>query len=85
MSSARRARKISLILTMGVVYPFMVLADTFDWSAPVQFALGLLALVVLVGTTLLLTDWGQWRADRAELRRVRAARKDSRRGHGMSA
>lgn len=84
MSSARRARKISLILTMGVVYPFMVLADTLDWSAPVQFALGLLALVVLVGTTLLLTDWGQWRTDRAELRRVRAARNDSRRGRRMS-
>lgn len=37
-----------------------------------------LALVVLVGTTLLLTNWSEWRADRAELRRVRAERKRER-------
>lgn len=79
MKSAQRARKISLVLTMGVVYPFMLLADALDWSAGVQFALGSLALLTLFGTVLLLTDWKQWRADRAQLRRERAVRKRARR------
>jgi hypothetical protein len=57
------------------VYPFMLLADALAWPASVQMALGVLALVVLVGTTLLLTNWNEWRADRAELRRIRAERK----------
>lgn len=78
MNSAHRARKLSLLLSMGGVYPFMLLADALDWSASVQLALGLLALVVLAGTTLLLTDWSEWRADRAELGRTRAEQKRER-------
>jgi hypothetical protein len=56
----------------------MLLAGALGWPATVQFALGLLALVTLVGTVLLLTDWNEWLADRANLRRERAARKRAR-------
>lgn len=78
MNSAHRARKIALLLSMGGVYPFMLLAGVLGWPALVQFALGLLALVTLVGTVLLLTDWSEWRADRAALRRERMTRKRAR-------
>lgn len=79
MRSAHRARTISLALSMGVVYPVMLLGDALDWPAGVQFALGALALVVLVGVAALLTDWREWRADRARLRRERAMRRQVRR------
>lgn len=59
---------------MGVVYPFILLSDALDWPAWVQFSLGILALATLVGTKLVLTDWDEWRADRARLRRERAAK-----------
>lgn len=75
MKSIHRARKISLVLTMGIVYPLMLLADALDWPVGVQLALGVLALLTLVGTVLLLTDWSEWRADRAKLRRNRAEQK----------
>jgi membrane protein DedA with SNARE-associated domain len=78
MRSAQRARKISLALSLGVIYPLMLLGDALDWPAGIQFALGVLALSVLVGVFLLLTDWQQWRTDRAKLRRERAARKRAR-------
>jgi Tfp pilus assembly protein PilO len=58
---------------MGVVYPFMLLGDVLEWPASIQ-----LALVVLVGVAVLLTDWHQWRADRAQQRRERAIRKRER-------
>jgi hypothetical protein len=73
MKSSRRATKISLLLTLGLVYPLMVLADSLDWPAGVQLALAILALVVLVGTKVALTDWAAWRADRTRMRRERAA------------
>jgi membrane protein YdbS with pleckstrin-like domain len=79
MRSAHRARKISLALSMGVVYPLMLLSNALEWPAGVQLALGALALVVLIGVTVLLTDWRQWRADHAQLRRERALRKRARR------
>jgi hypothetical protein len=75
MRSAHRATKISIALTMGVVYPFILLADALAWSAWVELALGILALVTLVGTKLALTDWNEWRVDRVRLRQERAARK----------
>jgi hypothetical protein len=75
MKSAQRARRISMLLTMGVVYPFIVLADVLGWPAAVEFALGVLGLFTLVGTVLVMTDWSEWRADRARLRRERAIRK----------
>lgn len=79
MRSAHRARKISLAISMGVIYPLMLLGDALEWPVGVQFALGVLALVVLVGVAVLLTDWHQWRADRAQLRRERAIRRRARR------
>ena len=79
MRSAHRARKISIALSMGVVYPLMLLGDALEWPVGVQFALGVLALVVLVGVAVLLTDWREWRADRARLSRERALRKRERR------
>jgi cytochrome c-type biogenesis protein CcmH/NrfG len=79
MRSAQRARKIALVLSMGVIYPLMLLADALEWPVGVQLALGVLALVVLIGSVVLLTDWTQWRADRAHLRRERAIRKRARR------
>lgn len=75
MKSIQRARRISLVLSMGVVYPFVVLADALGWPPVVELALGVLTLVTLVGTVLLLTDWKAWRADRTRLRDERAARK----------
>lgn len=78
MRSAHRARKIALALSMGVIYPLMLLGDALGWPAGVQFALGVLALVVLVGVAALLTDWHEWRADRAQLRHERALRKRAR-------
>lgn len=75
MRSAHRATKISIALTMGIVYPFILLADALRWSAWVELALGALALTTLVGTKIALTDWDEWRADRARLRRERARRR----------
>ena len=72
MKSAHRATKIAIALTMGVVYPFILLADALAWSVWIQLVLGVLALVTLVGTKLVLTDWDEWRADRARLRHGRA-------------
>ena len=79
MRSLHRARMISLALSMGVIYPVMLLGDTLGWPAGVEFGLGVLVLVVLVGVVVLLTDWSQWRADRAQLRRDRAKGKRARR------
>jgi len=53
------------------VYPVIVLADALDWPVGVQFGLGVLAFVTLLGTRIVLTDWDEWRADRAKLRRER--------------
>lgn len=75
MKSAHRATKISLALTMGVVYPFILLADALHWPSWVELALGAPALVTLVGTKVALTDWDEWRADRARMRRERARRR----------
>lgn len=60
---------------MGVVYPFVLLADALRWSPWVELALGGLALVTLVGTKVALTDWDEWRADRARMRRERTGRR----------
>lgn len=81
MKSIQRARRISLLLSMGIVYPFVLLADALGWPAAVELALGALTLVTLVGTLLLLTDWKAWRADRAKLRDERAARKAVSKAH----
>jgi hypothetical protein len=75
MKSAQRARRISLLLTMGVVYPFILVADALGWPAAVEFTLGVIALATLIVPVLLLTDWREWRADRAQLRLEREARK----------
>jgi hypothetical protein len=72
MKSAHRATKISIALTMGVVYPFVILADTLGWPAPVELGLGVLALLTLVGTKIAFTDWDEWRSDRKRIRRERA-------------
>jgi hypothetical protein len=77
MKSAHRATKISIALTMGLVYPFIVIADALSWSAWIQLALGVLALATLVGSKLILTDWDEWRSDRARLRRRRAGGQSS--------
>jgi hypothetical protein len=71
MKSSYRATKIALLVTFLGVYPVIVLADALDWPVVVQFGLGVLALVTLLGTRIVLTDWDEWRADRAKLRRER--------------
>ena len=75
MRSAYRATKAALLVTFGGVYPVLLLADALGWPAGVQLAIGILALVTLVGTRVVLTDWDEWRADRDRLRRERAAQR----------
>jgi hypothetical protein len=74
MKSAHRATKISIAVTMGIVYPFVVVGDVLNWPAPLELGLGALLLVTLVGTKVALTDWDEWRADRARMRRERTGR-----------
>jgi hypothetical protein len=75
MKSSHRANKIALFLTLVGVYQWIVLADLLDWPFGVKFGLGWLGLLTLIGTKVALTDWGEWRADRARLRQERSRRR----------